>query len=214
MSYVPSPAGFWRRFVAYFVDIVLLTIVINIVATGVMAVLGLFAATSPPDLDGLLQMLDPSKPVDPMPLLAEIGPWLLLVTGVSTLLYVLVAGAYFIVTEAAPRQASIGKQLLGLRVTDRDGQPITRRHAAWRFLAATLSWLTLNLGHALAAWTPSKRALHDFVAGTRVENADPANTAMPAWGWAIIALCAAVSLGIALLCAVAIVVVMQAGMAY
>ena len=214
VSYVPSPAGFWRRFVAYFVDIVLLTVVINVLATVAIAVLGLFMATAPPDLGELMRMLDPSQPVDPMPVLRSVGPWLLMVTAVSTVLYVLVAGAYFIVTEAAPRQASVGKRLLGLKVTDRDGRPITRTHAAWRFLAATLSWLSLNLGHALAAWTPSKRALHDFVAGTRVENADPANTAMSLWGWAIVALFAAASLGLALACAVAIVFVMQAGMAY
>jgi uncharacterized RDD family membrane protein YckC len=214
VSYVPSPAGFWKRFVAYFVDLVLLTVVVNFVAMGAMAVLGLVVDMAPPDPAEMLRMLDPSQPVDPMPLLEAIGPWLLLVTAVSTVAYIVVAGVYFIVTEAAPRQASFGKQLLGLRVTDTAGRPLTVRHSFWRFVAASLSWLTLNAGHALAAWTPSKRALHDFVAGTRVENADPANTAMPAWGWAIVSLFAVASLGLALMCAVAIVLVMQAGMAY
>jgi hypothetical protein len=46
----------------------------------------------------------------------------------------------------------------------------------------------LNLGHALAAWTPDRRALHDFIAGTRVENVDPKNTQMPIWAWLIIGL--------------------------
>src|SRR3546814_8479267 len=32
------------------------------------------------------------------------------------------------------------------------------------------SWLTFNLGHALAALPPQKRALHDYLAGTRVRS--------------------------------------------
>jgi hypothetical protein len=37
-----------------------------------------------------------------------------------------------------------------------------------RHAAGSLSWLTLNLGHLLAALPPHKRALHDWIAGARV----------------------------------------------
>jgi uncharacterized RDD family membrane protein YckC len=198
VSYAPSPAGFWKRYVAYFIDMVILTVVINIVMTAVMAALGAFAIGTEPDLAPYLAMLHRGEPVDPAELIATTGPWLLLVTAVTTALYVVLAGAYFVLTEAGPRQGSFGKQLVGIKVTDRDGQPVTRARALGRFAAASLSWLTLNVGHALAAWTRERRALHDYVAGTRVENADPAATAMPGWGWAIIALNAVVFLGIAL----------------
>ena len=33
MNYTPSPAGFWKRYVAYFIDIVLLYIVVEILST-------------------------------------------------------------------------------------------------------------------------------------------------------------------------------------
>ena len=33
MDYTPSPAGFWKRYVAYFIDIVLLYIVVEILST-------------------------------------------------------------------------------------------------------------------------------------------------------------------------------------
>jgi hypothetical protein len=44
----------------------------------------------------------------------------------------------------------------------------------------------MNLGHALAAWTPQRRALHDYVASTRVENVDPQNNRMPVWAWVVV----------------------------
>ena len=43
------------------------------------------------------------------------------------------------------------------------------------------SWLTLNLGHAMAAWRRDKRALHDLLAGTTVLNRDPEHPEMPVW---------------------------------
>jgi len=37
-----------------------------------------------------------------------------------------------------------------------------------REAASLLSWLTLNLGHALALAAPRRQALHDRIAGTRI----------------------------------------------
>ena len=39
---------------------------------------------------------------------------------------------YFILTESGPRQATLGKCLLGLKVTDLDGNRLTVTTAAWR----------------------------------------------------------------------------------
>ena len=99
----------------------------------------------------------------------------------------MLAGIYFSVTESSRHQASIGKRLLGIKVTNMQGEPFALPQSIGRFLAAGLSWITLNLGHALAAWTPQRRALHDYVAGTRVENADPKNIRMPVWAWLVVA---------------------------
>jgi hypothetical protein len=110
--------------------------------------------------------------------------------------YVVVAAAYFIGMEASARQATLGKQLLGLKVTALDGTRPGVGRVAGRFFAAGLSWLTLNIGHALAAWTRERRALHDYVAGTRVENVDPARAAMPTWGWVIVGLHALLALAL------------------
>ncbi len=106
-------------------------------------------------------------------------PWLLA--------YALLAAAWHVGGEVSRWQGSPGKHALALRVTDLHGRPSTLARAATRYVASALSWLTLNLGHAMAAVPPHKRALHDHVAGTRVAcSDDQAN--LPGWASAWIAL--------------------------
>lgn len=81
--------------------------------------------------------------------------------------YALLALAWHVGGELSPWQASPGKHLLGLWVTDLQGRRLSPARALLRHVAGLLSWLTLNLGHAMAA-LPQKRALHDYVAGARV----------------------------------------------
>ena len=82
--------------------------------------------------------------------------------------------------EASRRQASPGKRLLDLKVTDANGRPPGMARALARQLAGSLSWLTLNLGHLMAMAGPEHRALHDRIAGTRVLARRPG---LPAWAW-------------------------------
>jgi uncharacterized RDD family membrane protein YckC len=80
----------------------------------------------------------------------------------------LLAAVYFIAFEASPWQATPGKRWLGLRVIAVAGGPVGVSRAAARFFAGSLSWLSLNLGHALAMFRRDGRALHDLIAGTAV----------------------------------------------
>ena len=113
------------------------------------------------------------------------------------LLYALLACLWTVGFEASAWQATPGKRALGLMVTDRDGRRLRSGGALLRFLSAGLSWLTLNIGHVLAA-VPPYLALHDHVSGTRVLAATHDRTRMPPWAWAWLGL-----LGIAFLVAVA-----------
>src|SRR5690606_33587500 len=67
------------------------------------------------------------------------------------LLAALLAVAWFAGFEASPLQATPGKRALGVRVVDARGARLALGRAALRHLAGTLSWLSLNLGHLLAA---------------------------------------------------------------
>lgn len=64
---------------------------------------------------------------------------------------------------------TMGKILLRIRVVAVDGGPLTLGVAVRRLLAWVLSLAALGLGHLLAASRVDKRALHDLLAGTRVE---------------------------------------------
>lgn len=76
--------------------------------------------------------------------------------------------------EASPWQGSPGKRIFGLVVTDIDGNPPGVARAFARQVAGIASWITLNLGHALAMLPTQHRALHDYIAGTRVLRVDAA----------------------------------------
>ncbi len=67
---------------------------------------------------------------------------------------------------------TMGKMLLRVRVVTADGGPLDLATAAGRAVGWALSLLLLGAGHALAALRGDKRALHDLLAGTRVER-DP-----------------------------------------
>lgn len=192
MSYAPSPAGFWKRYVAYFIDFMLVSTVLNIVATPLL----LAAILRPDSVLHELAQANATGVLDAQAALARLLPELLWLSVASTVGYVVLAAVYFVGMEASARQATLGKQLLGLKVTALDGSRPGPGRVVGRFVAAGLGWLTLNIGHALAAWTRERRALHDFVAGTRVENVDPANAAMPTWGWVIVGLHALLALAL------------------
>lgn len=68
---------------------------------------------------------------------------------------------YWIVLEASPLQASLGKMALGLRVVGSKGERLSLMRAAGRNLLKMLSVLTV-IGFMLAGWTKRKQALHDL----------------------------------------------------
>lgn len=109
-----------------------------------------------------------------------------------TLVFAALAAIYWIGFECSAWQATPGKRALSLQVTDLDGRRLRVAQAALRHVAGALSWLTFNLGHALAAVPPQKRALHDYIAATRVIHAGAmqggGEPRLPGWAKAWLAL--------------------------
>ena len=75
---------------------------------------------------------------------------------------------YFPLMESSASQGTLGKIVFGLKVTDTSYRRISFARAFGRYLAHIPSGLLLCLGYAMVAFTPQKRALHDYIAGTLV----------------------------------------------
>ncbi len=77
---------------------------------------------------------------------------------------------YFALNESSRKQATWGKQLMGLKVTDLSGHKIGFWKATGRHFGKILSGMILLIGFIMAAFTEKKQALHDKMAGCLVVN--------------------------------------------
>jgi uncharacterized RDD family membrane protein YckC len=134
--------GFWRRLLAYIIDAIILGIVIGAIDSIAMAI---FRSGS--------------------------GGMSAGTTAGSSIFALLVTWLYFALMESSSYQATIGKLVLGMRVTDVNGQRISFARATGRWFAKFLSTIILYIGFLMIAFTPQKRGLHDYIAGTLVYKA-------------------------------------------
>ena len=61
-----------------------------------------------------------------------------------------------------------GKLLLRMRIVRSDFSRLTYGRAAIRFFGKMLSDLTMYIGYIMVGFDPQRRALHDYIADTRV----------------------------------------------
>ncbi|PYN57613.1 MAG: RDD family protein [Candidatus Rokuibacteriota bacterium] len=90
---------------------------------------------------------------------------------------VVFAGAYSTLLLALGGQ-TIGKMLVGVRVVAGEELPSIGA-ALLRFIGYFVSLGTLTLGYVMAGLRQDKRALHDLIAGTRVEYVSRADAEAP-----------------------------------
>ena len=135
-------AGFWIRFLAILIDGVALWIV----NTGIMMITG-------------TGFINPGRLGDLSGMMGLMGFSFLISTTVS-----MFYEAFFLVQFGA----TPGKMVLKLKVITPDGGRISWGRAIGRFFARYLSGITLMIGYIMAGFDSEKRALHDYLAGTRV----------------------------------------------
>ena len=75
---------------------------------------------------------------------------------------------YSMFAEASARQGTYGKVLMGLKVTDESGLPITFRQSVVRNLSKLICVATLGLGYAFGFFDKRQQCIHDKIAGTLV----------------------------------------------
>lgn len=78
------------------------------------------------------------------------------------------SAGYYSVLPVINTGQTPGKMLAGIAVVRRDGAPLSYAHTLVRWVGYLVSGIAMGLGFALAAFTPEKRGVHDYMAGTRV----------------------------------------------
>jgi uncharacterized RDD family membrane protein YckC len=133
------PAGFWIRAVAALADLVV-CFAVELSFDAIASRVGGPEAEDPTAIGGLV--------------------------GLFTLLF---AATYTAVLHALPWGQTLGKMLVGIRVVSTDGEPVAFGAGLLRFAGYLASLLPFGLGFLMAGLRRDKRALHDLLAGTRVE---------------------------------------------
>ena len=79
-----------------------------------------------------------------------------------------VSWAYEAILTSSEWQGTVGKRVLGLKVTDLNGNRISLGRATGRFFSKILSFAICYIGVIMVAFTERKQGLHDTLAGTLV----------------------------------------------
>ncbi|MBU0560532.1 MAG: RDD family protein [Bacteroidota bacterium] len=167
-------AGFWRRFGAHIIDQILIGFVQFIVILPFILFFGLRLFYSLKDFDyeeySSVSTFSHIKFDEFGP--AELG-LLLLFIFFLIVISTLVQWLYYALMESSAKQATVGKIILNLRVTDMEGNRISFAKATGRYFGKIISSLLLNIGYIMAAFTDKKQALHDIMANCLVLYDDP-----------------------------------------
>jgi uncharacterized RDD family membrane protein YckC len=75
---------------------------------------------------------------------------------------------YFALSESSRWQATLGKRMMDIHVTDGKGARITFTRASARWVAKSVTALLLGVGFVLIVRTKRKRGLHDWLVDTLV----------------------------------------------
>ena len=141
--------GFWSRLIAAIIDAIVVGI-FYIIGTIIAFVLGIAIGGASEGAGGS----------------GDIGSIVFLLSyGVTAILTII----YYPYMEASESQATIGKQVLGMKVVDLDGNRITFMKAFIRApIGKFLSGIILYLGFLIIGFHSRKQGLHDMIAGTYV----------------------------------------------
>ncbi len=151
-----SYAGFWLRLVASLIDGVIMG-----VAGGVLFVPLFILSGVGAHIGGLAQRHGQPDPA----LLVGLFGMILVFAAISLLIQWL----YHAYLESGEKQATWGKQALGLYVTDLMGNPVTFGRSSGRFFAKIITgMIPLGIGYIMAGFTERKQALHDMIASCLV----------------------------------------------
>jgi uncharacterized RDD family membrane protein YckC len=88
--------------------------------------------------------------------------------GIVALLVLGAQWLYEAILESSSYQATLGKMIFGMKVTDLNGNRISFGRATARHFAKWISALVMGIGFIMVGLSERKQGLHDLLAGTWV----------------------------------------------
>lgn len=147
----PAPVGyggFWIRFVALIVDWIIVECVVMPLSFVIGGAIGIASSVSRAPGSGFGGQILASMFGF---VIGVFGNWI-----------------YEAAMESSSKQATLGKMIFGMKVTDLNGNRISFARATGRHFAKYISGLILLIGYIMAGFSEKKQALHDMIAGTLV----------------------------------------------
>jgi uncharacterized RDD family membrane protein YckC len=149
-------AGFWLRVVAYFIDGLIINLALLVLIVPLIFLTGIAA-----NFRALTQNHGQPDP-------AVIGGFIMILLLLSVLI-VIALWLYHAYLESGEKQATYGKQAMGIYVTDLMGDRVTFGRASGRFFAKMVTgMIPLGIGYAMAGFTERRQTLHDMIASCLV----------------------------------------------
>lgn len=152
-------AGLGRRFIACIVDVIFVIILGLVTVAG----FGLFRG-----LQNLYFYAVQHVPADQLTVEGTTGALAGSIIAAYGIMLVIVPWLYFAGFESARSQATPGKVLMRLVVTDMDGQKPTFARTTLRFFSKFISILIVFIGFLMIGFTRNHQGLHDKIAGCLV----------------------------------------------
>lgn len=152
-------AGFWIRFVAYIIDAIIVGTVQSFFIVPILGVLGINMLSSMESMQA-----GGATPEDMIPYMMAALSGIMMAAIISTIISIV----YFSFMESSKIQGTVGKMVLGLKVTDMDGNQLNLGKAFLRNIGKILSQMIAMIGFIMAGFTDKKQALHDMIAGALV----------------------------------------------
>lgn len=154
-------AGFWIRLVASMIDGIIIGIPITIIAF----ILGIFSVFSTLESSSFDSSYSGDYYYEES--MAGMDAAIIVTQLIIMVLSLVIGVLYYAGMHASKWQGTLGKIIVGIKVTDLNGQRISFLRALGRYFATILSSI-LYIGYIIAAFTEKKQSLHDFVAKTVV----------------------------------------------
>jgi len=151
-------AGFGHRLVAIIIDVIIIGILQSVVITPILGMIGVGVASEIQNNGGEISEAQAVGMFGAI-MAAVMGMWL-----VGMCVQIL----YYSILESSKYQGTVGKLVMGIKVTDMNGERISFGKGVLRAIGRVISGMILFIGYLMAAFTERKQALHDMLAGTLV----------------------------------------------